>query len=342
MSKEKSKLFREELNDLGKETKNFLTAIKFLDQRKTEKDASNLYQKLLEEPLSAFPEKKLLRINPDQELALIPFDALIQNNDHYLVEDYVVSYELSFDLNQSIIPRNQEKKLLSFAPVFNKESESKEVYRNLDDAFFEELIKEENLANSIDLLNNVTELKESKLEIENISENFKSNNWQTENYLEKEASEAKVKELDLSQYKIIHFSTHSYQNRRNPNLSAVLLSNKSKKEDGLLFASEIRALNLNADLVTLSSCESASGNLAKGEGALSLSRSFLMSGARRTLVSLWKVDDKSTRELMEVFYQSYLETGDFKAALRVAKLKLLKSENYKFPRYWAAFTLNLL
>ena len=341
ISKNKSQVLKEELKDLANDTKHFLTGIKLLDQKKTEDYAEKLYEKLLEGHLKAFPEKRELQINPDAELALIPFDAL-RRNDRYLTEDYIINYELSFDLNESILEENKSKKLLSFAPVFNKESENKEVFRNLDDDFFEELIKEENLANSMDLLNNVTELKESKTEVKRISETFRNNNWKTESYLEKEASESKVKSLDLSDYKIIHFSTHSYQNRRDPKLSAVLFSNESKEEDGLLFASEIKALNLNADLVTLSSCESASGNVAKGEGALSLSRSFLMSGAKQTLVSLWKVDDRSTRKLMERFYQEYLKSNNFKSSLHKAKISLLKQKEFQFPRYWAAFTLNVL
>ena len=118
-------------------------------------------------------------------------------------------------------------------------------------------------------------------------------------------------------------------------------------EDGFLHTYEVFNLKLNADLVTLSACETGLGKLSRGEGLIGLTRAFMYAGAPSVLVSLWSVSE-STAEVMKYFYQN-LNTGKTKTeALRQAKLKLIKSESefkdgqrfsFANPFLWAPFVL---
>jgi CHAT domain-containing protein len=98
-------------------------------------------------------------------------------------------------------------------------------------------------------------------------------------------------------------------------------------------------LNLDADLVVLSSCESGVGKLVKGEGLVALTRGFFYSGARNIVFSLWKVPDKHTSDLMTAFYACLLSGQDFSTAMRNAKLKMLSNPLSAFPAKWTGFVL---
>ena len=99
-------------------------------------------------------------------------------------------------------------------------------------------------------------------------------------------------------------------------------------------------VRIDADLVTLSACESGLGKEMGGEGLIGLTRAFQYAGARSVLASLWKVEDKSTGELMKRFY-GYLKAGKSKdEALRLAQIDLIHSPEYSQPVDWAAFQLN--
>jgi CHAT domain-containing protein/Tfp pilus assembly protein PilF len=112
---------------------------------------------------------------------------------------------------------------------------------------------------------------------------------------------------------------------------------KKMSYPGLLDARTIiNTFDLDADLVTLSACQTGLGQLT-GEGLIGFTRAFLTAGARSLLVSLWRVDDRSTRELMVSFYRQYLEHGNKGLALKRAMAETRK--RYPDPRYWAGFTL---
>lgn len=100
-------------------------------------------------------------------------------------------------------------------------------------------------------------------------------------------------------------------------------------------------MRLRADLVTLSACETGLGQELRGEGIVGLTRAFFYAGTPSVLVSLWKVDDASTAELMTDFYEHLRKTGerDKAAALRQAQLKLINANRYAHPYYWASFIL---
>ncbi len=148
---------------------------------------------------------------------------------------------------------------------------------------------------------------------------------------------------DLSQYRFIHLATHGLLNTVHPELSGVVLSlfdENGADTDGFLRLNDIFNLNLPAELVVLSACETGLGKDVQGEGLVGLTRGFMYAGAKRVAVSLWSVNDTATASLMTKFYQQMLEKKlNPVAALRAAQLEMLKSEQWKAPYYWAAFVV---
>ena len=103
---------------------------------------------------------------------------------------------------------------------------------------------------------------------------------------------------------------------------------------------EIYNLNLSADLVVLSSCQTALGKEIKREGIVGLTRGFMYAGAARVVASLWKVDDEATRDFMKFFYEKMVrEKIRPAAALRAAQVEMRKQRRWQSPYYWGAFVL---
>ena len=154
-----------------------------------------------------------------------------------------------------------------------------------------------------------------------------------------EATEDRVKKLPLSGYKILHFATHSLLDEMVASRSALVLSaDAASGEDGFLQAREIYNLELNADLVVLSACQTAGGKMEKGEGIQGLSRAFFCSGSRSVVASLWNVNDESTSYFMKTFY-GFLTDGKTKQeGLRLTKIRMCRSDDWR-PYHWAAFVL---
>ena len=148
---------------------------------------------------------------------------------------------------------------------------------------------------------------------------------------------------ELSKYRYVHFATHGYIDSERSDLSAIVLSlvdEQGKPQDGFLRAHEIYNLNLPAELVVLSACETGLGKEIRGEGLVGLTRGFMYAGARRVVVSLWNVNDKATAELMARFYRGMLrENKTPAAALRAAQIEMSRQKQWQSPYYWAPFVL---
>jgi CHAT domain-containing protein/Tfp pilus assembly protein PilF len=155
------------------------------------------------------------------------------------------------------------------------------------------------------------------------------------------ATEHSFKQL-AGRYRVLHLATHSYWNRLNPLLSGLELEAGSG-EDGRLEVHEILDLQLRADLVTLSGCETALGssyygNLPVGDDFVGLTRAFMDAGGERVLASLWEVDDESTLNLMKSFYDT-LGEGSPAASLAAAQRLMLDEKDPADPYQWAAFVM---
>jgi len=148
---------------------------------------------------------------------------------------------------------------------------------------------------------------------------------------------------ELSKYRYVHFATHGYVDTLRAGLSAIVLSlidEQGKPQDGFLRTHDIYNLNLPAELVVLSACETGLGKDVKGEGLDGLTRAFMYAGARRLVVSLWNVNDKATASLMQHLYVGMLKGNKTPAAaLRAAQIELLRTRRWQSPYYWAAFVM---
>ena len=193
------------------------------------------------------------------------------------------------------------------------------------------------------------DLAGTETEVKGIASNLKQENYKVGLFLGTDALEEQLKASNSP--KILHISTHGYfvpsdsKNKINGMLSSGIVlagvndtTENIGKEDGVLTAYEASTLNLdNTDLVILSACETGLGEVATGEGVYGLQRGFKVAGADAVLMSLWKVDDNATQELMTIFYTNWLKTGNKRQALLYAQASL--REKYTFPYYWGAFVL---
>ena len=132
---------------------------------------------------------------------------------------------------------------------------------------------------------------------------------------------------------VIHFSCHGYFDNADP------LSSGVKLYDGVLTAREIFDMRLNAELATLSACQTGLNEWSPGDELIGLTRAFLYAGAPSVVVSLWSVDARSTQELMLEFYKLLKNGADKATALQEAQKRIMKKEEYSHPYYWAPFVL---
>lgn len=158
-----------------------------------------------------------------------------------------------------------------------------------------------------------------------------------------DASRDAALQLDWSHYTLVHFATHALLDLRHPELSGVVLSlydAAGRPRDGFLRINDLYRLNMPAELVVLSACESALGHSDGAEGVFNLARAFFYAGTRRVLSSLWTVDDRASTEFMKQFYRALLQrqrTPD--AALREAQAALAADPRWQAPYYWAGYVL---
>ncbi|MBD2499624.1 CHAT domain-containing tetratricopeptide repeat protein [Anabaena azotica] len=147
----------------------------------------------------------------------------------------------------------------------------------------------------------------------------------------------------LSQYRLLLFATHGIFDDTNPELSGLvtsLVDKQGKPQKGFLRLNDIFNLDLPAELIVLSACESGLGKEVQGEGLIGLTRGLMYAGSARVVVSLWKVNDQATSELMQELYTQILRQGKTPAvALREAQLKLWQQQDWQNPRFWSAFTI---
>lgn len=152
-----------------------------------------------------------------------------------------------------------------------------------------------------------------------------------------------AKSAELSEYRIVHFATHGLLNTEHPMLSGLVLSlvnHQGQPQDGFLRMHEIYNLNLPAELVVLSACQTGLGKEVRGEGLLGLTRGFMYAGSKRVLASFWKVNDEATSELMKRFYREMLVNGKSPAtALRASQIEMWQQDRWRSPYFWSAFVL---
>lgn len=335
--------------------------------------ARELYQSLIEPAKELLAGKKDLIVVADESLHRLPFEALLaaqpEGNSaqwHYLVKDFAVSYAPSVSVLAFLKTRPQlaaPKDFVAFGdPIFGKDDQMNGQAKMLASANKNHRglsAKPERVGFWRKLFGSFTggtrgasneqlqfkRLPFSRSEAMEIASLFPAG--KADLFLDKNATEENAKTKDLlGQYGIVHFSTHGLPNEDRPRFSSLILSspvkgqsNSETIEDGWLSAYEIFNLKLKANLVVLSACETGLGKEVKGEGLMSLTRAFIYAGAPSVVVSLWKVNDAASKDLMVAFYRHLRgdEKISYSEALRRAQLEMIGKGNA--PKFWAPFVL---
>jgi CHAT domain-containing protein len=155
------------------------------------------------------------------------------------------------------------------------------------------------------------------------------------------ATRAELERSGFAHARILHFATHGLIDEERPERSGLVLTADPPRDDGLLQMRQIYGLHLDAQLVTLSACDTALGQNVTGEGMIGLTRAFFFAGARSVVASLWDVEDAATAHLMEEFYARLRAGVPIDEALRDAKLAMRRGGGTTGrPFYWASFVVS--
>ncbi|MFQ5604488.1 MAG: CHAT domain-containing protein [bacterium] len=294
----------------------------------------NLYNVLIGSPIgSELPQDAELVIVPDDLLFYLPFEILVaevkNNQPEYLIENSAISYSSSASL---LAPALYDSSLLSSGLLALGNPQGLELTEDRADLFAAVLPEDTKFVRN----NQFTPLPFAGLEVQRIRAIYPA----VTAFAGASATESLFKKR-AEDFRILHLAVHGLANEHQPLFSGLALApDQVNGEDGFLHAFEILNLELQAELVVLSACESAVGRLLSGEGLLSLTRSFFYAGAQSVVASLWSVSDETTAKLMQAFYANLKNGLSRNAALQQAKLSLIGSgEKDSNPFYWAPFVL---
>jgi CHAT domain-containing protein len=314
--------------------------------------ARNLDQKLMQPIRPLLGNARHLLISPDSQLNLIPFAALVDEQNRFLLETYDITY-LSSGRDLLRLKRtgiNLQNPVLFSDPNYGKPSDKliASIGRNPCESKIatrgEEITE---LANQIFCpLPNVA------------AETSAIQNLLPQAQLLSQSQATKATAKQLRNPSILHFATHGFflpdppstnpdtPIRQNPlSRSALVLANFNQRQscsdsdsncNGLLTAQDVTTIDLRGTkLVFLSACETGLGKVSNGEGVYGLRRAFTLAGAESQVMSLWKVNDEKTKELVESYYKNLKANQGRSQSLKTIQLDLLKK--HQFPYYWAAF-----
>ncbi len=328
--------------------------------------ARKLDQQLMQPIRAKLGNTNQLLLSPDSQLNLIPFAALVDENNQYLVENYDITYLSSGRDLLRLQPTtvNTKRKLQPPLIIANPD------YQNPGEPVKTEIATKNRSSRDLKLkFGPLPGTQQEATQLKNLLPNATL-------LTEAQATENALKQVKSPQ--ILHIATHGFfldvdleaalnpnalqdragisvisspsarpQNQKKSNENPLLRSGlalaganprRSGNEDGIFTALEATGLNLRGtQLVVLSACETGLGDVANGEGVYGLRRAFVMAGAESQVLSLWKVDDVGTKDLMVNYYQRLLKNDGRGEALRHSQLDMLNSSQYQHPYYWAAF-----
>lgn len=297
-----------------------------------------LFPKALQEDIK---DTQTLYIIPSGPLYALPFEALRDNNDRYLVEDYAIAYLSSASLLgllrnvRSSREAARQYPLLAFAnPNYSEKLEAEYnsgVYRNY-------------------IQNRFASLPETEIEVRTIKKILNAPGKSNPLQLKENASVSNLFRMNyhklLKNYRYIIFACHGILPGEidDINQPALILSDPDPEtgENGFLTMSDIFELEFNAEIISLSACNTGLGTEQRGEGIIGMSRAFMYAGTDALKVSLWPVETMSAKEINISFYR-YLNEGRSKAeALRSVKISMIRGKygsKWTKPFYWAPLIL---
>jgi len=281
------RLTKEKLTNLVKDLRQKITSLEKIDN--FNKTSAEIYQALVQPVLPHLSGSQLI-IVPHDVLHYLPFQALVSPEGRYLVEDYPIHYLSSASLMKFTTAKKRGARGDRVLAIGNPDSG-----------------------------NSKPGLKYAELEARLVKSLYPRSTL----LLNSDATKETVKS-ESARHDILHFAAHAELSKDDPLSSAILLA-KDGKDDGRLTVKEIFEMELNADLVVLSGCETGLGKLSRGDEMVGLTRAFIYAGTPSVVASLWKVEDQSTAALMGSFYKN-LKTMSKAEALRQAQLELIRGK----------------
>jgi CHAT domain-containing protein len=291
--------------------------------------AVKLYELLLKPAQAQLRGKHSLVIAPDSSLWDLPFQALVNDANQFMIETAAITYAPSLTVLREMSKRRMDQSstpapasLLAFG---NPRSGADTATRT-----------------GASLRNhNLDPLPEAGEEVRALGRLYGA--ARSRIYVGNEAREDLLKS-EAARASILHFSTHGTLNNASPMYSHLTLAEGGPNDDGLLEAWELMQLDLKAELAVLSACETARGRIGAGEGMIGFSWAMFIAGVPSLVVSQWKVESAGTRDLMVNFHRALIvSSGKTKPskteALRQAALKLMRNPETSHPFYWAGFVL---
>jgi CHAT domain-containing protein/uncharacterized protein HemY len=293
--------------------------------------AGKLYDLLLKPAEAELDGKKTLVIVPDGPLWELPFQALQQTQRRYLVEDHAISYAPSLTVLREMAKLHPRVKVGADSPTllaFGNPALGNATAEPVEGSYRDERL---------------SPLPEAEREVKALAQLY---GVSSKVYIGPAAREERLK-AEAGSYRILQLAAHALLNDASPMYSRVLLAQgmEGAKDDGMLEAWEMMNLELNADLVVLSACESGRGRIAPGEGVIGITWALFVAGSPTTVVSLWKVESLTTTELMLEFHRNLLSARGAKSpvskaeALQHAAIRMLRSRDHRHPFYWAPFSV---
>jgi CHAT domain-containing protein/uncharacterized protein HemY len=339
-------------------------------------EAQQLYDLLLAPAAAELQTRQRLILAPDAALWDLPFQALRSPHNEYLIERYALSFVPSLSVLGEMI-RERERLLsqpandtlfLAFGnPKLAARDETITPGTSMSSNTAQPNSTPANEAQPSVIQNNsLADLPEAERQVHAIAALYGARRSRV--FTGAQANEEQFKR-EAGNFRILHLATHGVLDDASPLYSYVLLArstdnvsgnntainsvnvSRDSGEDGLLEAWELMRLDLRAEMVVLSACETARGRVGQGEGMIGLSWALFVAGSPTTLASQWKVESASTTELMLNFYRHLSVNSaqglprraakpETKAeALRQAALLLLRSKTYAHPFYWAGFVI---
>ncbi|HEX5884317.1 MAG TPA: CHAT domain-containing tetratricopeptide repeat protein [Pyrinomonadaceae bacterium] len=284
--------------------------------------AAKLYDLLIKPAEAQLRGKTNLIIANDNTLWDLPFQALVNGANRFMIEDAAIAYTPSLTVLREMSKRRQRgagaPTLLALGnPSLGNDTIKRAALTPRD--------------------GKLDPLPEAEQEVKSLGRLYGGS--RSKIYIGADAREERVKS-EASKATILHFATHAMLNNASPMYSHLALAGGGANEDGLLEAWELMQLDLQADLAVLSACETARGRVGAGEGMIGLSWAMFMAGVPSIVVSQWKVESAGTRDLMVNFHGALISSKPTKReALRQAALKLMKNPETSHPFYWAGFVL---
>ncbi|MBS2021617.1 MAG: CHAT domain-containing protein, partial [Deltaproteobacteria bacterium] len=318
-----------------------------------------LYEALIVPSLKYLKPGKPLLIAPDGVLAFLPFETLVDPQGKYLAETYDIHYVQSLSVLQALQARTypaNRKPLLAFGgAVYDKSTYAKDMMQAREaemfamaDQIHERLATRGSMRDAYSALGvSWGNLPGTLKEVNALPAIVPGAEIVTGDKVSEETVNKLSQSGALANYKVLHFATHGLVVPQLPELSALVLSQTgaaagaaSGADDGYLHMGEIAALQLKADFVNLSACETGLGKIYGGEGVVGLTQAFLIAGANGLSVSLWQVADESTSKFMQEVYRLHQSGTPFPSAIAEVKRRFVAGKYgnaWRDPHYWAPF-----